>query len=331
MTEINGLCTHAYWNGLFVRLLYGIPAIVRTVRGEDRVEDASIIESINDNRLWKEYFSKKGRNNLTPQKKKQLRVMMDSKECRTVFKDIAAEKHEFSVPVKRFVGKSNGKRKRAVYTFNDYETMALRLIAYKARIYDHLFSDNLYSFRARIGIKKAISDLKEKPITRMYGFKTDIKDYFNTIDADMMLEDLKGSLDDEPLYRLFEKILKDDRATLKGKLIREKKGVMAGVPVAPFLSNVYLKDVDAHFAKEDCIYMRYADDIILLADTEDEVKKHYWALKKMVEDRKLRLSHGKEKYYKPGDIIEFLGYIFTDDPESENGVSVQRKESPPIE
>ena len=123
MTEINGLCTYAYWNGLCVRSPYGIPEIVRTVRGEDRVEGASIVESINDNRLWKEYFSKKGRNNLTPQKKKQLRVMMDSKECRTVFKNIAAEKHEFSVPVKRFVGKSEGKRKRAVYTFNDYETM----------------------------------------------------------------------------------------------------------------------------------------------------------------------------------------------------------------
>ena len=305
--------------------------IVGTVRSEDRVEDVSIIESINDNRLWKEYFSKKGRNNLTPQKKKQLRVMMDSKECRTVFKDIAAEKHEFSVPVKRFVGKSDGKRKRAVYTFNDYETMALRLIAYKARVYDHLFSDNLYSFRARIGIKKAISDLKERPITKMYGFKTDIRDYFNSIDADMMLEDLKASLDDEPLCRTFEKILKDDRVSVKGKLVREKKGVMAGVPVAPFLSNIYLKDVDAHFAKEDCIYMRYADDIILLADTEDDVKRHYWALKKMVEDRKLRLSHGKEKYYKPGDTIEFLGYVFTDDPESENGVSVQRKESAPAE
>ena len=163
-----------------MRSPYLIPAIVGAVRSEDRVEDASIIESINDNRLWKEYFSKKGRNNLTPQKKKQLRVMMDSKECRSVFRDIANEKHEFSVPVKRFVGKGTGKRKRAVYTFNDYETMALRLIAYKARIYDHLFSDNLYSFRARIGIKKAVSDLKEKPITKMYGFKTDIKDYFTS-------------------------------------------------------------------------------------------------------------------------------------------------------
>ena len=304
---------------------------IRTVaRSEDRVEDASILESINDNRLWKEYFSKKGRNNLTPQKKKQLRVMMDSKECRQVFRDIAAEKHEFSVPIKRFVGKGSV-RKRAVYTFDEYETMAMRLIAYKLRMYDSLFSDNLYSFRARMGIKKAVSDLKEKDITKMYGFKTDIRDYFNSIDPDMMLADLKDSIDDEPLCRMFERILKDDRAMLKGRLIRERKGVMAGVPVAPFLSNIYLRDVDAHFAGEDCIYMRYADDIIMLADTEDEVKKHYWELKRMIEDRNLRLSHGKERYYKPGDTIEFLGHVFTEDPESENGVSVQRKEAPVTE
>ncbi|MBR0531550.1 MAG: group II intron reverse transcriptase/maturase, partial [Bacteroidales bacterium] len=51
------------------------------------------------------------------------------------------------------------------------------------------------------------------------------------------------------------------------------RGVMAGTPTAPFLANVYLMEVDHHFEGEGVIYARYSDDIIILAEDQEELSR----------------------------------------------------------
>ena len=58
-----------------------------------------------------------------------------------------------------------------------------------------------------------------------------------------------------------------------GKIIEEEKGIMAGVPIASFLANYYLKDLDNYFYKHGVTYCRYADDIIVFDDKE--MKPYY--------------------------------------------------------
>lgn len=46
---------------------------------------------------------------------------------------------------------------------------------------------------------------------------------------------------------------------------------MAGTPMSPFLANVYLTEMDKYFEERDVLYFRYSDDIILFADSMEEL------------------------------------------------------------
>ncbi len=77
-------------------------------------------------------------------------------------------------------------------------------------------------------------------------------------------------------------------------ITEEAKGVMAGTPVSPFLANYYLKDMDVFFAKRDCIYMRYADDILILADSKEKLEELRNDLISIISSKGLEMNPEKE-------------------------------------
>ena len=239
----------------------------------------------------------------------RFRKLLGKKECQDVICAIASGSHEFSVPFKKLIPKPGSSKKRTVYVFEEYEMMALRLLAQELYRYDGLFSDCLYSFRSGHGIKDAMVRLRHtKGIGRMYAYKTDIHNYFNSIDVGRLLPELKEELGDERLYSMLENILTDRRVLFENEVIEETKGVMAGTPISPFLANFYLRDVDERFSRENCIYMRYADDIIILADSEEELMRLRALLLDLVSEKGLEMNPKKEKYFLPGETIDFLGF-----------------------
>jgi len=265
------------------------------------------LSTIADNRMWKEFFaSKKG--SYAAGKQRYCRRLLDDRESLDVIRDISTGEHVFSIPKKKLVGKPNSYKKRAIYTFDESETMALRLVAYNMQSYDHLFSRNLFSFRSGYGMTEAMAALRRSiGIGGMYGYKMDIHDYFNTIDTDILLDDLDKVLEDRPLYNMYRNLLSGDEVLFEGEIIREKRGVMAGIPVAPFLSNFYLREMDAHFSNEDCFYFRYADDILLMAKTEEDADRLHDDLLAFIEGKGLTINPDKDRHFVPGDVIEFLG------------------------
>ncbi len=235
--------------------------------------------------------------------------ILASERCQSVFNEIAAGTYAFSIPIKKLISKYGTSKKRTVYLFEEYEMMALRLIAQELYRYDHLFSDNLYSFRSGHGVQNAMSALRHaKDLGKMYGYKTDIHDYFNSIDITQLLPALKANLDDEILYNMFEAILTEKRVMFDHQIIEERKGVMAGTPVSPFLANFYLKDMDMFFEQKDCIYMRYADDILILADSEEKLSELRSELIDWISEKGLEMNPKKEKFFSPGDTFDFLGF-----------------------
>ena len=97
-----------------------------------------------------------------------------------------------------------------------------------------------------------------------------------------------------------------------GKVIREKRGAMAGTPISPFFANVYLKDVDAWFANRGILYFRYSDDILIFADASEELQNYREELYSQLSDLHLELNPDKVKISKPGEMWEFLGFCYRD-------------------
>ena len=219
----------------------------------------------------------------------------------------------FSVPEKKLISKMNTSRKRAVYTFPRDENYVLKLLTYLLlREYDSVFPDNLYSFRVRYGVSRAVGRLLSQPgLNHKYTYKTDVSDYFNSIDVEQMLEMLKEVLAKDPqLYEVFCRLLRDPRVSDGGQIVEERKGVMAGTPVSVFLANVYLADLDRQFPA--LTYARYSDDIILFADSMDQAEQGRDRILSALREKGLSVNPEKEVFTSPGERWTFLGISYLD-------------------
>ncbi len=214
------------------------------------------------------------------------------------------------IPERKRINKMGTGKKRTVYCFSPEETRVLKLIAFLLYRYDDRFSPNCYAFRRGIKASDAVFRLRKALRSRkLWAYKLDIHDYFNSISISILLPILKDLLsDDPPLYAFFERMLTDGRALADGEIVTEKRGVMAGTPTSPFLADVYLMEVDRHFADAGVIYARYSDDIILFAETREELEAQKTVLLGFLEKYRLEVNPDKERIYSPDEPFEFLGF-----------------------
>ncbi len=214
------------------------------------------------------------------------------------------------IPEKHLVNKMGTGRKRVVYSYPPESQRALKLIAHLLYKYDSTLPPNCYSFRRGLTAQKAVMRLiRQVGDSPVWAYKLDIHDYFNSISVPFLLPILKETLaDDKALYGFFEKMLSDDRAHFGGTIVREPKGVMAGTPTAPFLADLYLTEVDRHFAASGVPYARYSDDMILFAPTREELQGHIEMLKSFLVKYRLEPNPTKERVYSPGEPFDFLGF-----------------------
>ena len=59
--------------------------------------------------------------------------------------------------------------------------------------------------------------------------------------------------------------------------------------------------------------MRYADDILILANSEEELKSLRNDLNRMIALKKLEMNPKKEQYFQPGETFSFLGFSISKD------------------
>ena len=181
------------------------------------------------------------------------------------------------------------------------------------REYDYLFSPNLYSFRVNSGVKKAIRKItRTHGIDNYYSYKIDISNYFNSIDVERMLDILDTVLEnDKELYAFVEKLLLSPFVKSGNSIIEEHKGVMAGTPIAVFLSNLYLTELDKCFDnRNDIIYCRYSDDIIVFAKEERLLNEAKEIIFEHIYERGLSVNEDKESFTIPGEEWTFLGFSY---------------------
>ena len=269
----------------------------------------SILDILDRKDKWNEFYEYKlEKGHLTKKEREDLEVFIKEERYLNIASLIKNEDFNFSIPVKKMVNKIGTDKKRIVYCYSDDESMILKFITFHLFKYDNKMSDNCYSFRKSYGVKRAIDSIvSSKNIKNMYCYKVDIKNYFNSINIDKLMVMLEDIVDDKELLSFMSKLLTLDKANFEGNIIEEKRGAMAGVPFSPFLANVYLKDLDEYFYNNNILYARYSDDIIVFADSEEELNKHIDYINKVIKDKDLLINKDKEFTFKPGDTWNFLG------------------------
>lgn len=271
-----------------------------------------IIDSLRIEEQWQMFLNYKiEKNHISQYEIEEIQAYIKGKRYLEMYDQIMQGIFPKDVPEKKIVNKDGTTKKRIVYSFDHDSSITLKFIAYQLYAVDDHFADNCYAFRRKHGVAQAIRRLLQLRVQEKYCLKVDIHNYFNSICPKRLLEKL-SFVPDEKLRVVFANILLNDQVMYKGEKITEAHGAMAGIPVAPFWANVYLAEIDQMFAERKVNYFRYSDDILILADSYEELMDLQKILYKKLEELGLEINHEKEAVYAPREKLEFLGFSFSD-------------------
>lgn len=275
----------------------------------------NILEQMTLPDIWWDFLQYKiEKHNLVPSEQKMLKSYIEEQRFLPILNEIRQVEYQPPIPYKKEINKDGAKKKRVVYSYPEDFNVLLKMVAFRLYEYDNIFSDNCYAFRRSFGVKDAIMRIRKTPnICNRYCLKVDISNYFNSIDVELLLARLQFMKEkDADLLHLFEKLLRADIAMENDVLVMEKRGAMAGTPISPFFANVYLSEVDRYFEDKGVLYFRYSDDILLFADTMEELQELQQELYDKLKGYHLSLNLDKVHISKPGEKWDFLGFSYVE-------------------
>ena len=210
------------------------------------------------------------------------------------------------------------------------------LVDYLEKIWEPRFIFDSYACRKKKGIHGAVKRLQvfmrkvtQNGSRKAYFIKLDVKNFFMSIDKDILYTIIAGKVQDERALWLTKLlvyhdcttnyILKGDRDYLKkipphkSLLYTEcKKGLPIGNLTSQFFANVYLNQLD-QFIKHHLkcrYYLRYCDDFVMLSNDRDMLLKWKDEIEYFLADRlELRLNAKRQSLQPVSNGIDFLGYI----------------------
>jgi RNA-directed DNA polymerase len=180
-------------------------------------------------------------------------------------------------------------------------------------IFEREFAESSYGFRPRRGAREALRAVDHGlKAGKGYVVDADIKRYFDTIPQERLLARIAERIADGRVMGILKQMLQ--RGVLEN---REWKNTEAGTPqggvISPLLANVYLNSLDHLMQQAGYTLVRYADDLVILCETQTEAEAAYGVLKTWVEAQGLNLHPEKTRIVninEKGAGFDFLGYHF---------------------
>lgn len=148
-----------------------------------------------------------------------------------------------------------------------------------------------------------------------WAFKADISAFFDSIERQDLIERFDAAFKLRSLRQLVRAAIAcevDDHDPIVRRIlvengIKKGTGLRQGMPLSPILSNFVLRDFDDAFSQRSYKLIRYADDFVVFAQSEDECKRIQDFAAAELDKLGLSLSKSKTDVYSPTEPVEFLG------------------------
>lgn len=230
-----------------------------------------------------------------------------SDECINDIDSIIEKKFNFTVPIRKTVFVNQ--KKRQFYSFSNRERMLLSFLCYRLHTFDEIFSKNLYSYIIGRQLKTIPIKIRTCPgIGKSYCYKADISSYAPSVDSDILIAFLQEVFEEEPeLLAFMVSYINIDRYIEDGIEHSDAETVKLGTPLGNFFLNLYLNKVDKLIEQKAKLYIRYCDDIIIYADSLEEISKLRALFLDEIKKIKLNVNPKKEKIYASGEFVNFVG------------------------
>lgn len=217
----------------------------------------------------------------------------------------------FRIPKLTRLRKGHSNRRRLIYRFADEEAALMKYMAFVLHDYDGLFSDHLYSFRIGKSVSQIFREVSRcRAAEKYWVLKGDIRGFGDHVDPEILcgqLEEILGK-DDPQLMCFFRSLLLRGRFYDGKELTQGSTGALSGCALTNFFENIYLLDVDQEISKRAVLYYRFADDIAVFVETQEEAETLYAYLSRVFSERGLEFSEEKTQIVPPGGKFELLGF-----------------------
>jgi RNA-directed DNA polymerase len=180
-------------------------------------------------------------------------------------------------------------------------------------IYENIFAQHSYGFRPRRGAKDALRRVAQLLAAgRLWVVDADLKGYFDSIPQDKLMEAVAEHIADRPLLELIQRFLKQGVMESSKGWQPTEKGTPQGAVISPLLANIYLNPLDHQMAQSGREMVRYADDFVILCQSEKEAHEVLEQLRQWVAGAGLTLHPAKTRIVNANEKggFDFLGYHF---------------------
>lgn len=222
-------------------------------------------------------------------------------EITVIQRKVADFSYKFSPFKELLIIKNKDSKPRAVYIPTVRDRLVLSALN---RYLSQKFRDQLLPYQKTV--QKNVSDIKLAIASQDYDvfLKLDVKNFFPTLDHQILMEKLRLQIKDKAALSLIQKVLN-----------RSKEGIAPGLSVASQLASIYLNALDQEYSqKPNLKYFRFVDDILILCKKVD-AKNIQASIQKSMQDLKLDLhaqdvSDKSETGALNKDSLKYLGFVF---------------------
>lgn len=180
-------------------------------------------------------------------------------------------------------------------------------------IFERGFAPQSYGFRPGRGCKDALRRVEELLRKgRNWVVDADLKSCFDTIPHDRLICQVERKIADGRVLGLVESYLKAGVMESAREWQPDGEGTPQGAVISPLLANIYLDPLDWEMAGAGWEMVRYADDFIILCQSEEEAHRALEKVRAWVEQNGLKLHPEKTRIIDANQRggFDFLGYHF---------------------
>ena len=176
-------------------------------------------------------------------------------------------------------------------------------------LFDADFSESSFGFRygrqAHAAVER-IGEASQKGYK--WGVDCDLKGYFDTVNHDLLVHQLRQRISEKPVLRLIGKYLRAGVRLEDGSTEKTLKGVPQGGPLSPLLANIMLDPLDKRIEAMGLPFARYADDFLVVTRSKTRAREVMEEVREYVEgELKLLVNQNKSKVAPLGE-CDFLGF-----------------------
>lgn len=178
-------------------------------------------------------------------------------------------------------------------------------------LFERIFHDASYGFRPARNCHQAVErllQLQRQGYTHV--LDADIKGFFDNIPHAVIMAGVAAEVADGNILQIVERFLKAG-VLEAGVLQPTRLGTPQGGVISPLLANIALNGLDWHLHNAGYCFVRYADDFVVLCQSQTQVEEAHAAVETHLVQIGLHLSAEKTKVTQFREGFAFLGFAIS--------------------